>query len=76
MNLAARKVDVLLELASRSEAASEAASLSTSIFIEAANSGNEAASEAARLTRVSLAKPLISHCELRYLIRFLMSRDL
>ncbi len=76
MNLAARKVDVLLELASRSEAASEAASLSTSIFSEAANSGSEAGSEAARLTRVSLAKPLISHRELRYLIRFLMSRDL
>ena len=61
MSLAARKVEVLLEMASRSEAASEAASLSTSIFSEAANSGNEAASEAARLTRVSLAKPLISH---------------
>ena len=76
MNLAARKVDVSLELASRSEAASEAASLSTSIFSEAANSGSEAGSEAARLTRVSLAKPLISHRELRYLIRFLMSRDL
>ena len=69
-------MEVLLELASRSEAASEAASLSTSIFSEAANSGSEAGSEAARLTRVSLAKPLIRHRELRYLIRFLMSRDL
>ena len=59
MNLAARKVEVLLELPSRNEAANEAASLSTGIFSEAANFGNEAGNEAARLTRVSLTKPLI-----------------
>ena len=51
---------LLLELASRNEAANEAASLSAGIVSEAANFGNEAASEAARLTLVSLAKPLIT----------------